>query len=69
VNLGGTTNACTPAREEEDMTAQTGLNGIDGIKMALERHGFADIMTASVEIQSRLVLKVPLTEADCALQA
>jgi predicted fused transcriptional regulator/phosphomethylpyrimidine kinase len=51
------------------VTAQTKINGIPEIKLALERRQFADIIAASDDIQSRLLLQVPLAEADCALLA
>ena len=51
------------------MTDKTKLNSLEEMKLALEHHQFADILAASAEIQSRLVVKRPLTEPDCALLA
>ncbi len=61
-------SACTK-RKETGVTAHTKINGIREIKLALECQQFNDIIAASAEIQSRLLLQNPLTESDCALLA
>ena len=45
--------------KETAVIEKTELNSLEEIKLALEHRRFADIMAASVEIQSRLVVKVP----------